>query len=498
MSGEKRYIIAHDLGTSGNKATLVDANGTICRSITRKYETFFLGDNRVEQNPSDWWAAICACSRELLEGIEPDSVAAVALSAQMMGCLCVNKQGEPLGNSLLYSDQRALEEERMLAERIDAQRFFEITGHRISASYSIEKLMWLKRHEPALFEQTHCMLNAKDYINFKLTGRMATEPSDASATNAFDLRSGDWSQEILAAAEIGPDLLPEVVPSTSVVGQVTVQAAEASGLPKGLPVVAGAGDGICAGIGAGSVAPGSAYNYLGSSSWIAMSTTEPYTDPSRAAMTFAHAIEGLYHPCGTMQTVGSSFDWMLQQLGDQGVENPHDHLEQQIRSVPRGANGLIFLPYLLGERTPRWNSKAKGAFVGLTITHTRIDMQRAVLEGIAMNLGLIMRIFRGMMPIEEVMLLGGGANSSLWCQTLADVYGVRVKVPEHIEEATSIGAAVIAGVGGGLYKDFSAVDRFINVQNVYDPDDESHAYFRERSQLFDDTYFAVEPLYERY
>ncbi|MCS3172435.1 FGGY family carbohydrate kinase [Bacteroides thetaiotaomicron] len=292
------YILAHDLGTSGNKATLFDESGLLIASRTVAYPTDYASGNRAEQNPHHWWKAIVDTTQALLELVSPNDIAGVALSGQMMGCLCIDKDGNPLRPHMLYCDQRSQEEEAKLTEKIDPLHFYEITGHRISASYSVEKLMWVKKHEPEIFAQTAKMLNAKDYINYRLCGTIATDPSDASGTNAYDLNRWQWSEEIIEAAELDLSLFPEVRSSIDVIGEITNEAARETGLLAGTPVICGGGDGSCAGVGVGCVAPGTAYNYLGSSSWVALTVEKPIVDEQRRTMNWAHVVPGMLASVG--------------------------------------------------------------------------------------------------------------------------------------------------------------------------------------------------------
>lgn len=498
-----KYIIAHDLGTSGNKATLFSEDGRLIASQTVSYPTQFSEGNRAEQNPEDWWKAIVATTQALLKLVSADEIAGIALSGQMMGCLCVDKHGTPLYPHILYCDQRATEEEAFLADRIDADEFYRITGHRISASYSIEKLMWIRNHHPEIFAKTYKMLNAKDYINFKLTGVMATDPSDASGTNAYDINTWQWSDRIIEAAQLDLSYFPEVKQSIDVIGTITSQAAKETGLKIGMPVICGGGDGSCAGVGVGSVAPGSVYNCLGSSSWIALTVDKPIVDKERRTMNWAHVVPGLLHPSGTMQTAGSSYNWMVNELckhhqkeaKEKGV-SVFSLIDKDIEKSPLGANKLLFLPYLLGERTPRWNVDAKGAFIGLTLTHSHGDMLRSVMEGITLNLGYIVEIFKQHLPIQSITVVGGGAQNALWQQIMADVYNTDVLIPNYLEEATSVGAAVLAGIGAGLYPDFSVTERFIKTEKRITPIPENVRRYQQLMPVFDDAYFALCDVYK--
>jgi xylulokinase len=293
--------------------------------------------------------------------------------------------------------------------------------------------------------------------------------------------------------------------STDVVGELTAEAARAVGLVPGIPVVAGGGDGVCAGVGVGSVKPGITYNYLGSSSWIGTTTEKPILDPQMRTFVFAHAVPGFVHACGTMQTAGSAYAWLKNEIctmekerGAQAGVSPYDLINREIEKSPPGANGVLFLPYLLGERSPRWNPDAKGAFIGLTLEHTRADVLRAVMEGVTLNLSIILDVFREQIPIREITVIGGGAKGDVWRRIMADVYQADVLRPNYLEEATSMGAAIIGGVGCGVFKSFDVADRFIEVVNRTPPDAARAGVYAEARKLFNDSYDALSPLFPRF
>jgi xylulokinase len=500
----KRFLLAHDLGTSGDKATLFTFDGELVDSRVSAYPTVYLNDTWAEQDSELWWTAVCSSTRSLLQGRDPADVAAVCFSGQMMGCLCVDRRGRPLHNSLIYCDQRAEPQARSLVERLSPAEVYRTTGHRVSSSYSVEKLMWVRDNEPDVYRATDKMLNAKDYLNFRLTGVLCTDHNDASGTNAFDLRSLSWSARVLEAAGIAVEKLPRAVQSTAVIGEVTREAAEASGLRPGTPVVAGAGDGGCATVGTGSVVEGVTYNYLGSSSWISATTKQPVYDDQERTFTWAHPVPGLYQPCGTMQTAGASYAWVRSQLcaceeqeARASAEDVYEIINREIELSPPGSHGVLFLPYLLGERSPRWNPHARGAWIGLGLETKRSDILRSVLEGVSMNLALILDIMRASIDPAQIILIGGGAKGRLWRQMLADVYGLPVVVPAYLEEATSMGAAIIGGVGVGVFPDFRVVDRFVRVVETVFPRADAAAVYRARKPLFDECYKLLEPAFGR-
>jgi xylulokinase len=496
-------LLAHDLGTSGNKATLFSLDGELVASRTCSYQTHYFHGNWAEQSPDDWWRAVATSSRQLLADVDPARIACVALSGQMMGCTAVDRQGKALRPSILYCDQRAEEQARRIRDRIDPADFYAIVGHRPSSSYSLAKLMWIRDQEPQTYAKTSKTLCAKDYINLRLTGELATDYSDASGTNAFDLNTFRWSEKILGLAEVDPGLFPPARASTEILGTVTPQAAEATGLKAGTPVAVGGGDGSCAGVGVGCVRPGKAYNYLGSSSWIALTVEKPIVDAQMRTMNWAHCVPGYLHPSGTMQAAGASYQWLAKELcTSEAVEaaaagrDVYELINAEIERSSPGAGGVLFLPYMLGERTPRWNPKAKGAFIGLSLATRREDVLRAVMEGITMNLGLIVNIFRRHVPIEAITVIGGGAKAAVWRQMMADIYDCRIERPNYLEEATSMGAAVIGGVACGAFADFDVIGRFLRTEDVVEPNPAHQAVYRRLMPIFEKCYDSLVGVYD--
>lgn len=498
----KRYLLSHDLGTSGNKATLFTSEGELVASAVHSYGTDYFNTTWAEQNPDDWWNAVCLSTKELMRGRDAAGIGAIALSGQMMGCLCVDRNGKPLRNSLIYCDQRSEPQIEKLQQRIGMEEVYGITGHRASSSYSLGKLMWIMENESDLYARTYKMLHAKDYINFKLTGRMVTEFTDASGTNLLDLKRLVWSEKLINASGIDGDKLPDLAASTDIVGEVTDSAAEELGIVSGIPVAAGAGDGLCAGVGVGSVTPGMTYNYLGSSSWIATTTKEPMFDPEMRTFVWAHAVPGYYHPCGTMQTAGSSFSWLKDQIclaetqqGEAAGKSPYELINDRAEESPPGARGLHFLPYLLGERSPRWNPEAKGAFLGLTMQHTRDDVIRSVIEGIILNLDVILAVIRKFVDVKEITVIGGSARSAFWRRLMADIYEAAILMPNYLEEATAMGAAIIGGVGTGIFTDFSAIEKFIKIESKTEPDYRNTAVYMRKKDIFEKCYAALTDIF---
>ncbi len=499
-----KYVLAHDLGTSGNKATLFSEDGKLVANETVSYETRYFNKTWAEQDPGDWWNAVCDSGRRLLAHAKVDAadIAVVALSGQMMGCTCVDKNGVALRPSIIYCDQRSEKEAAGILAKISMEDAYKIVGHRIAAVYGMEKLLWVKNNEPEVFRQTALTLCAKDYINYRLTGRFGTDYSDASSTNAFDINTRSWSDVILDAAGLDRSLFPDAFESTHVLGEITSEAARATGLKKGTPVCVGGGDGSCAGVGVGCVKPGTAYNYLGSSSWVALTVKEPIVDPQMRTMNWAHVVPGYLHPSGSVQTAGSAYHWLKEQIctaeiadAERTGRNVYDLMNDLLLQSPPGANGIVFLPYLLGERSPRWNPDARGAFIGLTLASKRADIVRSVMEGVTYNLGMIVDIFREHVPMETMTIIGGGAKSRTWLQMMADIYDVKIQRPNFLEEATSMGAAVVGGVGVGLFENFDCIDRFIRIEETLEPNPENQKQYAKTKPLFDQAYWSLKDLF---
>ena len=501
-----RLILAHDLGTSADKATLFSEDGVLVASASHSYPVNYLPGGGAEQNPSDWWRAAVAATRKLLEGQDASRIAAIAVSGTMMGCLCVDRDGAPLRPHLLYCDQRSAGQSDRFIENAGMEEIYRISGARPSPSYSASKFMWIKDNEPEIYRKTYKFLNAKDYLNFRFTGRLAMDRTDASGSTIYDLKANAWSQKLADHAGLDLAKFPDIVASTDIVGSLTPEAAAAMGLLPGIPVMGGCGDGICASVGVGSVGPGRPYACVGSSSWIAASTREPLIDPRMRTVTFAHAVPGMFNSMGIMQVGGGNYVWLKSEIcreeaarAEHVNRSAYEIMSDLAAESPPGANRLLYLPHLLGERTPHWNPLARGGFIGLTMTHNRADIIRSVLEGVTFNLASSVDIFRELgVDLTDMVMVGGGAKGALWRQIAADAFGVTILRPNLLDEATSTGAAVIAGVGAGIFPDFSAVDRFIKIIDRTAPISENQAIYRKNRTLFDKVYKALEPLFPEF
>ncbi|TDC07277.1 xylulokinase [Nonomuraea longispora] len=488
-------ILTHDLGTTGDKAAMFGDDGALKAATTARYPTVFGSGGRAEQSPLDWWDAVIRSTRELLEqtGTDPAKITCVSFSGQMMGAVFLDGTGEPVRPAIIWADTRSAGQCEPLLGRIPMARVYELTGHRLNATYSLTKVLWVREHEPAAYAATRVIVQAKDFVAYRLTGHLATDPSDASSTNAFDQKAGAWSEEILAAADVPMALWPEVVPSTTVIGHVTSEAAALTGLAQGTPVVIGGGDGPCAAAGAGVVAPGSAYTYLGSSSWISLAADEPLLDPRMRTMTFNHVVPGRFVPTATMQAGGGSLEWISELLAE-----PHADLLQAAIKVEAAGDGLFFLPHLLGERSPYWNPKARAAFIGLARHHERAHLFRAVLEGVAMNLLTGLRAFAGNgTAIERIDAVGGAAVAGEVLHVLADVWGLPVR-RRTIVEANSLGAAIVGGIAMGVFDGFGIAPALSAAEPPIMPDKIAHERYIPQYHRFLDAYARLEPWFNEH
>jgi xylulokinase len=497
------YLIAHDLGTSGNKATLFRTDGTLINSFTASYETHFFNGNYAEQNPLHWWQAVINSTRKIMEGIDPSQVLGISFSGQMQGCVIVDKEGDVIRPAMIWADQRAEKQRDYLEQQLGAEKIYQITGHRVSSSYSLEKLMWLKENEAENYQKAKYMLQAKDYIIYKMTGKIVTDYSDASGTQALDLRALKWSKEILATAGVDTKLFPPLYRSTDIAGVLTLEASELLGLTQSVRVVIGGGDGPCSAVGAGCIHENELFMTFGTSAWIGGTTDGMFIDSEKTLFCFAHVIPGKYMPCGAMQAAGSSYSYIRKALcmleTESAIEkgqDPYEVMNKLIQSSPPGSKGLIFLPYLLGERSPRWNPHTSGSFLGIKMKHIKADYIRAVIEGVAMNLELIFKAYHQYLRVDKMIFTGGGAKSETIAQIMADVLKVTLHRPDYTEEATSIAAAVIAGVGIGIYEDFSQVSRFLSVKDTFSYRQECSEIYDRLKPVFDKSYSALLNIYK--
>lgn len=496
-----QYILAHDLGTSGDKATLFSTEGQLISSVVESYPCNYTNGNWAEQNPEDWYAAVCRATRTLTGMVDPAQIVGVSFSGHMMGAVLLDRSGALLRPAIIWADQRATEQVARLARTVGNDRLYAISGNRNNPTNSICKIMWSMEHDGIGSRLGKC-LNCKDYIIYQLTGHMGSDYSDASGTGAFDLTTFRWSQEILDGAGVPMEVMPELRAATDLAGTVTEQAARDTGLTAGTPVYCGLGDGTAASVGTGISRVGQGYISMGTSAWISYLDDSPCLDGAQRTFNLAGMEKGRVYPLGSMQAAGSSYSWMRDQLCRaekldaiaQGTD-VYRQINDQIAAVPVGANGVLYMPYLMGERSPWWDSSIQGSFLGLKQETTHADLLRAVMEGVSMNLNLILRAFREKREFTSLRIIGGGARDVVWRQMLADVLNVRIEKLNLLEEGCSLGAALAAGIGAGVFADASAIDRFLHVDDVCEPNPEHAAQYAALTDRLEQAYHCLKGFY---
>lgn len=487
-------IIAHDLGTTGNKASLHTDDGEMLQHCTVPYPAHFASGGVAEQNPMDWWEAVGQATKKLTQmaNVSANEITGIGISGQMMGAIFLDENYNPTRDAIIWADFRAQKQSDYLIEKVGLEKAYKRLGHRLNPTYSIAKVMWVRDNQPEVWSKTRHICIAKDFINHKLTNRFVTEPSDASSTNCFDQLNLVWDEEILKVADIPVSYFPEIVESTSVIGGLTSAAADHLGLNVGTPVVAGGGDGPMAALGAGIISPtDGAYACMGSSSWVAVSTAKPLHDAKMRSMTWNHIVPNQFSPTATMQAGGASLQWIVEDLMPASEKDRFNILLGEAEKVSAADDGLYFLPHILGERSPYWNPSAAGAFIGLGRHHDRSYLVRAVLEGVAFNLLTCIQAFTDNgVPIDQVDVIGGGAESALWLQIFSDIWGVKVRSRSIVEDANSLGAAVttLVALGKG---EFSMVKQLSTITAEFNPSSDSKKYARQH-EIFLDGYNKLE------
>ncbi len=472
-----------DVGTSGVKAVLVHPRGGVVAAATTPLALATPRPGWAEQDPGSWWAAGVASVRRVLEARPGAAVAAVGISGQMHSSVFLDGAGEVVRPALLWCDGRTTAECAEITERVGGEaRLRELACNPALEGFTLPKVLWLRNHEPAAFARVATVLLPKDYVRFRLTGELATEPSDASATLMYDTARLRWSGEIMAAVGLPESLLPQVGGSAEVLGRVTAAAAALTGLAEGTPVVGGGADNACGAAGVGVVEPGGAVASWGTSGTVLAPTAEPRVDPGLRAHTFCHVVPGTWYLMGVVLSAGGAFAWYRDQLARElaGAADAELRLNEEAASVPPGAEGVTFLPYLQGERTPHRDAAARGAFTGLSLAHTRAHLTRAVLEGICFALRDSVSILRelGMAP-EHLLLTGGGARSPFVRRLQAEVFGIPVTTVNR-EEGPAYGAALLAAVGAGAFPDLASAARAtLSRAPLEHPDPRAHAAYQE-------------------
>jgi xylulokinase len=466
---DSEYFLGVDVSTTGVKALLVDAQGQVVASATTPHTSFAPHPLWSEQRPHDWADGAVAAIRAVLRAADArgERVAAIGLTGQMHGMVALDAAGEVVRPAILWNDQRTGAECDEIRQRVGRRRLIEISGNDALTGFTAPKILWTRRHEPDAYTRIRHVLLPKDYLRYRLTDAYAMDKADGSGTLLFDLARRDWSAELLDALEIPPEWLPPTFEGPETTGVVSAAAAEATGLRAGTPVVAGGGDQAAQAVGVGAVTPGMLALTLGTSGVIFATTDTPIIEPEGRLHAFCHAVPGKWHLMGVMLSAAGSFQWLRDTLAP---DANFEALVAEAGRAPAGSDGLLFLPYLTGERTPYPDPLARGAWIGLTARHTRAHMIRATLEGVAFGLRDMLALMRasGLAVPDRARVSGGGARSALWREIVASVLQIELETPQTTEGA-AYGAALLAGVGVGAWRDVTSATSALAIRETTRP-----------------------------
>lgn len=485
------YIIAYDLGTGGIKASLFDQSGQAVASAFQQYDTCYPEDKFHEQKPEDWWNGIAATTRQILDSVPvaANKIKACAISGHSLGVVPVDQDGILLREyTPIWSDTRASAQAKTFFTHVDPANWYMTTGNGFPPEcYAIFKIMWYRDHEPEVFNKVYKFLGTKDYCNFMLAGKMCTDYSNASGSGVYDLLAWQYSPAYLAAAGISEDLFPEILPSTQVIGSLTAEAAGLLGLSRETQVVCGGVDNACMALGAGCIADGMAYTSLGSSAWIAVTGNKPIVDLVKKPYVFTHCLPGMFVSSEAIFSAGNSFRWLRDTVCRDLLSepDPYEAMTRLAAESPVGSKKLIFNPSLAGGSSLDLSPHIKGGFLGLQLGHNQSDLIRATMEGICLNLRLALDVMRSCTPLaDDMLIVGGGGKSRFWRSLFADIYNMNIIETNIGQDAAALGAAALAAVGTGLWKDFSPITAIHQVRSKIVPNPMNNAKYEKILELF--------------
>ncbi len=488
------YLIGIDIGTSGTKTVLFDKNGNTIFSASREYPLYQPQNGWAEQDPDDWWNAAADTLREVVSksGINPVDIKGIGLSGQMHGLVMLDDRGNVLRHSIIWCDQRTAKQCDEINELVGKEKIIEITANPVLTGFTAPKILWVKENEPQIYEKCRHILLPKDYVRYKMTGEFATDVSDASGMSLLNVPERKWSSEMLSAVGIDESMMAKVLESSDISGYTTGELQKLTGIPAGTPVAAGAGDNAAAAVGTGVVSCGRAFTTIGTSGVVFAHTDKPVIDPKGRVHTFCCAVKDCWHVMGVTQGAGLSLKWLRDNFcldekakaENMGMD-AYTVMDSEAAQIAPGADRLLFLPYLMGERTPHLDPDCRGVFFGISAMHTRAHFIRAVMEGVSFSLRDCVEIIRDMgITPNEMYACGGGAVSPLWRQMLADMFGCTVKTVSS-KEGPALGAAILAGVCSGVYNSVEeGCGIAVKENKVQNPIDENK--------------FAYEPFYNLY
>ena len=494
----REVVLGLDIGTSGVKAILVGATGEVHAAATTPLTLATPRPGWAEQDPDDWWRACLTSIQNVLRQHDGARVLAVGISGQMHSSVFLDASGHVIRPALLWCDGRTTAQCAEITRLAGGeQQLREWVCNPALEGFTLPKVLWLRDHEPAAFARVTTVLLAKDYVRYRLTGELATEPSDASGTLMYDPANQRWSSELLAAVDLPLTVLPNVGASGAALGRVTLDAAQLSSLPEGTPVVGGGADNACGAAGVGAIAPGEAVASWGTSGTVLAPTAAPRVDPGLRAHTFCHVLPNVWYVMGVVLSAGGAFAWYRNQFARElaNSDEANDRLNAEAEQIPRGAEGVTFLPYLQGERTPHRDASARAAFLGLSLAHSRAHLTRAVLEGVCFAMRDSVSILQELsLGPGHLLLTGGGASSPFVRRMQSEVCGLPV-VTVNREEGPAFGAALLAAVGAGIFRDLASASAATLVRGPLEvPDRAAHLEYEAAYRRFRAAYGATRPL----
>lgn len=493
-----KYIIGIDIGTSGTKSVLFDENGNVISQASCEYPMYQPKNGWAEQKPCDWWEAAVKTLKKITAIVDPGQICGIGLSGQMHGLVMLDENCEVIRDAIIWCDGRTGEQCREIESIIGRDKLIDITANPALEGFTASKIMWVKKYEPENFKRCRHILLPKDYIRFKLTGEFATDVSDASGMQLLDVKNRCWSEEVCEKLEIDMSCLARVYESVEVSGHVTEEAAALCGLKAGIPVAGGAGDNAAAAIGVGVCKSGRAFTTIGTSGVVYAHTDLPVIDKKGRIHTFCCAVPGAWHVMGATQAAGLSLNWFKNNIAE---SMSYKEIDKACENIKIGAERLIYLPYLMGERSPVLDADARGVFFGLSAMHTKSHMARAVMEGVSYSLYSCLEVLKeNSIEISDMAVCGGGGKSGFWRQMLSDVYSLNIKTCVS-DEGPALGAAILGGCAGGV---FSSVEegcrRAVKEKSVINPcasrNKEYMKYYKIYSRLYYDLKDAFKELRE--
>lgn len=493
-----KYVIGIDLGTSATKTVLFDELGKTIASSTVEYPMYQPQNGWAEQDPEDWWNAAVKTLKAVVDnsGVDSSEIVGIGISGQMHGLVMLDEENKVIRNSIIWCDQRTAAECEDIERIIGRERLIEITANPALTGFTASKIMWVKKNEPENYAKCRHILLPKDYVRFMLTGEYATEVSDASGMQLLDIKNRCWSDEVLEKLSIDKSMLGKVYESPEITGYITDDVAKITGLKAGTPVVGGAGDNAAAAVGTGTVNDGEAFTTIGTSGVVYAHTKNMAIDKKGRVHTFCCAVPGEWHVMGVTQGAGLSLKWFKEEFCCDIIEkakaeneNPYKLMDDMAEKSGISARKLLFMPYLMGERTPHLDPKARGAFIGLSAIHNRYDMIRAVMEGVTYSLKDCLSVLEemGVNP-EKMLACGGGGTSPLWRQMLADVYGMSVSTVDS-KEGPALGVAILAMVGAGIYPSVKmACEKVIRVNSTCESNSQNTVKYNKVYSVYKNLY----------